>query len=100
MEAQISKSPKNLIEAMVVHEDYEAAHRAHYMYLSKERSDRTGGHLWTEKVVETTDGKLRMLVAEDDVPLSAERLAAEKAPASRNCGKTRRVSKIGTGTKE
>ena len=64
---------------MVVHEDYEAAHRTHYMYLSKERSDRTGGHLWTEKVVETTDGKLRMLVAEDDVPLSDDRMAAEKA---------------------
>jgi hypothetical protein len=64
MEAQVAKSTKDLIEAMVVHEDYEAAHRAHYMYLSKERSDRTGGHTWTEKVVETTAGKLRMLVAE------------------------------------
>jgi hypothetical protein len=79
MEAQISKSTQNLIEAMVVHDDYEAAHRTYYMYLSKERSDRTGEHLWTEKVVETTDGKLRMLVAEDDVPLSDDRMAAEKA---------------------
>jgi hypothetical protein len=78
LEAQVPKSTKDLIEAMVVHEDDEAAHRTHYMYLSKERSDRTGGHLWTEKVVETTAGKLRMLVAEDGVPLSQDRTAAEK----------------------
>jgi hypothetical protein len=79
MEAQVSRSTQDLIEAMVVHEDYEAEHRAHYMYLSKERSDRTDGHLWTEKIIETTTGKLRMLIAEDGVPLSQDRTAAEKA---------------------
>jgi hypothetical protein len=35
--------------------------------------------LWTEKVVETTAGKVRMMVAEDGQPLSGDRLAAEKA---------------------
>jgi hypothetical protein len=79
MEAQVSRSTQDLIQAMVVHEDYEAAHRAHYMYLSKERSDRTDGHLWTEKIIETTTGKLRMLIAEDGAPLSQDRTAAEKA---------------------
>jgi hypothetical protein len=64
---------------MLTHEDYEAAHRGHYMYLCKERSDRTAGHLWTEKVVETSAGKVRMLVAEDGQPLSGKHLAAEKA---------------------
>jgi hypothetical protein len=80
--AQISKSTHDLIATMLVHEDFEAAHRGHYMYLSKESSDRTGRHLWTEKVIETPAGKLRMLVAEDGSPLSGDRLAAEKARLS------------------
>ena len=58
--AQVSVSTNALVATMLAHEDYEAAHRGHYMYLSKEWSDRTGGHLWTEKVVETTPGKVRM----------------------------------------
>jgi hypothetical protein len=49
------------------------------MFLSEERSERTGGHLWTERVVETAMGKVRLLVAEDGKPLSAERQAAERA---------------------
>ena len=49
-----------------------------YMYLSEERSERTGGHLWNERVVETAMGKVRLLLAEDGKPLSAERQAAEK----------------------
>ncbi len=75
----VSESAKALVTAMLVHEDYEAAHRGHYMYLSKERSDRTGGNLWTEKVVETTAGKVRMLVAENGRPLNGDRLTAERA---------------------
>ena len=58
----ISGSAKALVAEMLTHEDYEAAHRGYYMYLCKERSDRTGGNLWTEKVVETAAGKVRMLV--------------------------------------
>ena len=42
-----------------------AQHKDHYAYISKERSDRTGGHLWTEKVVETNAGKIRFLLEED-----------------------------------
>jgi hypothetical protein len=79
LSAQVPKSTNDLIAAMLSHEDYDASHRGHFSYLSKERSDRTGGHLWTEKVVETTAGKLRMLVAEDGQPLSGDRAAAEKA---------------------
>ena len=79
LSAQGPKSTNDLIAAMLSHEDYEASHRGHYSYLSKERSDRTSGHLWTEKVVETTAGKLRILVAEDGQPLSEDRAAAEKA---------------------
>jgi hypothetical protein len=79
VEAQLSNSTNDLITAMLVNENFEASHRSHYMYLSKEKSDRTNGHLWTEKVVETTFGKLRMLIAEDGKPLAKDRAAAEKA---------------------
>ncbi|MEO8737121.1 MAG: hypothetical protein ABI380_11335 [Edaphobacter sp.] len=79
LSAQTVGSAKALVATMLTHEDYEAAHRGHYMYLSNERSERTGGHLWREKVVETTAGKVRMLVAEDGQLLSGDRLAAERA---------------------
>lgn len=54
-------------------------HRDCYEYRSEERSDRTGGHLWAEEVVETTKGKLRLLVAEDGRPVSPERARQEHA---------------------
>ena len=73
------ESAKKLVATMLTNENYEASHKGHYMYLSTERSDRTGGHLWTEKVVETSPGKVRMLVAEDGQPLIGDRLVAEKA---------------------
>src|ERR1700733_8661004 len=55
-----------------------AQHKDHYAYISKERSDRTGGHLWTEKVVETNAGKIRFLLAEDGQPLSPDRVGQER----------------------
>jgi hypothetical protein len=64
---------------MLTHEGDPAEHRLKYMYLSEERSERTGGHLWTERVIETEAGKVRLLLAEDGKPLSPERQAAEKA---------------------
>ena len=67
-----------IVAAMLANEDIAAQHRDHYAYLSKERSDRTGGHLWTEKLVETNAGKVRMLLQEDGQPLSAERIAQER----------------------
>jgi hypothetical protein len=67
-----------LITSMMNNENSAAEHKDHYCYLSKERSDRTGGHLWTEKVVETNAGKIRMLLAEDGQPLSPERTAEER----------------------
>ena len=48
-------------------------------YTSNERSERTGGHLWTERVAETSAGKVRLLLAEDGKPLSAERQKGERA---------------------
>src|ERR1700692_1606835 len=72
-------APRDLVTKMVANEDLAEQHRDHYLYLSKERSERTGGHLWTERVAETNAGKVRMLIAEDGQPLTGERLAAERA---------------------
>ncbi len=75
---QVAVSATQIVAAMLANEDVAAQHRDHYCYLSKERSERTGGHLWTEKLVETNAGKVRMLLQEDGQPLSAERIAQER----------------------
>jgi hypothetical protein len=72
------QSAKQIVAAMLANEDVAAQHKDHYFYLSQERSERTGGHLWTEKVVETDAGKVRMLVAEDGKPLPPDRVAQER----------------------
>jgi hypothetical protein len=51
---------------------------AHFAYTAEERSTRTAGHLWKEKVVETTDGPLRRLIAIDNQPLSPGQVQAEQ----------------------
>ena len=76
---EVSAPPLVLVETMIAHEYEAEKHRAHYEYVSEERSDRTGGHLWMERVVETNDGKVKMLLAEDGQPLEGARLAAERA---------------------
>jgi hypothetical protein len=73
-----SDAAKQLVSTMMTNEQTAAQHKFFYCYMSKERSDRTGGHLWTEKVVETNVGKVRMLLAEDGQPLSPEREAEER----------------------
>jgi len=73
------QSAKQIVATMLANEDAAAHHRDHYQYLSQERSDRTGGHLWFEKVVETDAGKVRMLLAEDGHPLSPDRVGQERS---------------------
>jgi len=70
---------KTLITLVAARETEAANHRGRYMYLSVERSDRTNGHEWTERVAETAWGKVRYLVAEDGKPLTGERLSSERA---------------------
>jgi hypothetical protein len=77
--ARSSDVARRIVDTMLTHEGDPAEHRLKYMYLSEERSERTGGHVWTERVVETSMGKVRLLLAEDGKPLSAERQAAERA---------------------
>jgi hypothetical protein len=71
-------SAKQIVATMLVNENVAVLHKGRYVYISKERSDRTGGHLWTEKLVETSIGKVRMLLEEDGTPLSAQRIAQER----------------------
>ena len=73
-----SASAMQLVTTLVANEDLASKHKDHYAYTSNERSDRTGGHLWTEKVVETDAGKVRMLIAEDGQPLPPQRIAQER----------------------
>jgi hypothetical protein len=76
---QVSPTPTQLIATVVANENAAAAQHDRYEYISNERSGRTGGHLWTERVVETAPGRMRLLVAEDGHALSGDRLRQERA---------------------
>jgi hypothetical protein len=73
-----SSSANQMVTTMLNNELVAAQHRDHYVYISKERSERTAGHLWTEKVVETNVGKIRFLLEEDGLPLGSAREAQER----------------------
>jgi hypothetical protein len=68
----------SLIEKVAANEVAARKTRPHYFFVSEERSVRTGGHLWKENVVETSDGPLRRLIAIDNKPLTANEAAAEQ----------------------
>jgi hypothetical protein len=68
----------DLISKMAANEVGARQQRAHFAYVSEERSTRTGNRLWEEKVVETTDGPLRRLIAIDGRALTAEETEAER----------------------
>lgn len=72
-------SPKELIQEMIVRERCARQHTALYSYFSEERSERTGGHLWKERMVETSWGTVRYLLSVDGEPLTAERSLVEQA---------------------
>ncbi len=63
---------------MAANEKTARAQEQRFWYLSEERSTRTGGHLWKEKVVEAADGVLRRLLAVDGLPLTAAQSQAEE----------------------
>jgi hypothetical protein len=77
--AQTPQTPQALIQAMIDNENASAARQEHWQYLSTERSGRTGGHLWTERVVETTPGRMRLLLAIDGQPLTPQAMQKERA---------------------
>jgi hypothetical protein len=68
----------SLIEKMAANEVTARPRQPNFSYLAEERSDRTGGHLWKEAVVETADGPLRRLLAIDNRPLTAAEADVEQ----------------------
>jgi len=76
---QSRPEPLVMIQKMLEKEHEAAFHKPAFSYISIERSDRTGGHEWTEKVVEVSEGKLRYLVLEDSKPLSLDKQRRENA---------------------
>ncbi|ADW70641.1 hypothetical protein AciX9_3638 [Granulicella tundricola MP5ACTX9] len=73
-----AQDAKELLATLAQNEQTAGEHRGHYTYVAEERSDRTGGRLWTEKVVETSVGRVRFLLKEDGQPLNQEREAQER----------------------
>lgn len=73
------QTPQQLVLATINNENAAALHPDRYEYISNERSGRTGGHLWTERVIETAPGRMRLLLAIDGKPLSPERMQQERA---------------------
>jgi hypothetical protein len=80
-EAQVGPmppTPLQVVKAMIANEDDDPAHKDRYEFVSNERSERTGEHVWTERVVETAQGRVRFLLAVDGKPLSAEEEQQER----------------------
>jgi hypothetical protein len=67
-----------MVRQMLHAESLSQETRQHFIFRKHERSVRTKGHLWDELVVETTDGRLRRLVAVDGKPLSGSEEQAEE----------------------
>jgi hypothetical protein len=78
MVSSVTPTAEAVVSSMIAHEDDTNAHRDQYEFLSTERSERTGGQVWTERVVETSFGRVRYLLEVDGKPLSSEQEAAER----------------------
>src|ERR1700743_3591291 len=76
--AQTPPATTDVVKTMIARELDASAHKRLFDYLSVEKSERTGGKLWTEHVVETPMGRVRYLMAEDGKPLAPERDAPER----------------------
>lgn len=72
------RSPLQLIKPVVANEQQASQQQECYEYLAQERSDRTGGHEWTERIVENADARVRLLLAVDGKPLSPEAARRER----------------------
>jgi len=74
----VGPTARDVVAQMLANEKEAMTRRGMYEYVSLERSERTGGHLWTEHVVETPMGRIRYLMQEDGKPLPPEREAQER----------------------
>ncbi|SEG70428.1 hypothetical protein SAMN05421819_4436 [Bryocella elongata] len=75
-EPDSTSTPLKLVQEMVRQE--QLPHPDRYEYWNEERSERTGGHLWREHILETGRGKLAILEQVDGQPLSPDRAASER----------------------
>ena len=74
-----AQSSKQIVQTMIVNERSAAEHPSHFAYVSQERSDRTHGQLWTERIAETTDGRVRELLTVDGVALNLAQQEQERS---------------------
>ncbi len=72
-----AQTPVQMVTSMAANEVAAKNEDNFYTYNVDEVSDRTGGHRWSEKVVETTDGPLHRLLAIDGRPLNPAETIAE-----------------------
>jgi hypothetical protein len=78
-EGQNGPDPARLVQQMVGREHEALLHEPQLEYTSIETSDRTGGHAWTERVVEVREGRLRRLLLVDGKPLAADEERREES---------------------
>jgi hypothetical protein len=78
-QAQKNETLANIVSSVVSTEREASSQKPSFLYISIETSDRTKGHVWTERVADIWEGRLRYLIAEDGHPLSASRRAEEIA---------------------
>ena len=69
----------NTLMRMAANEKTARAEHRYFTYRSEERSNRTGHHLWTEKVVETDAGVLSRLIAIDGQTLGRKEALDENS---------------------
>jgi hypothetical protein len=69
---------KSLVARTLENEARERKLPEHFCFMSREKSTRTGGHDWVEKVVQTEDGEIRRLLSVDGADLSGARKRAEE----------------------
>ncbi len=75
---QAQQTAKDVVNTMLAQERAAQAHRDNYMYVAEERSERTGEHMWTERIAETPSGRVRFLLKEDGQPLPPDRAGKER----------------------
>ncbi len=75
--AQPDLTASQIVNQMAQAESTAMKSRQRFLYRREVRSARTRGHLWDELVVETPEGRMHRLVAEDGKPLSGEQKKSE-----------------------
>lgn len=74
-----AQSAGEIVRTMTANERTAYTHKSYFAFSSQERSDRTHGQMWTERVVETTGGRVRDLLAVEGQPLSPQAAEGERA---------------------